>query len=87
MWEDFRLDPQSGIVCIEMGKDRPTSHLHVFAQSHIGERNCTHTTVHPSLDQRLIRQGWEASLSDVGLSKFVQVGRKSILAHPKVNNT
>ena len=38
MWEDFRLDPQSGIVCIEMVKDRPTSHLHEFAQSHIGER-------------------------------------------------
>ena len=47
----------------------------------------THTTVHPSLDQKLIRQGWEASLPDVGLSKFVRVGRRSIIAHPKANNT
>ena len=45
----------------------------------------THTTVHPSLGQRLIRQGWEASVPDVGLSKFMRVGRRSILAHPKVN--
>ena len=47
----------------------------------------THTTVHPSLGQRFIRQGWEASLLDVGLNKFVQVGCRSILAHPKANNT
>ena len=42
---------------------------------------------HPSLGQRLIRQGWEASFPSVGLSKFVWVGRKSILAYPKANNT
>ena len=46
-----------------------------------------HTTVHSSLGQRLIREGWEVSLSNVGLSKFVLVGRRSILAHPKANNT
>ena len=28
--------------------------------------------VHSSLDQRLIRHGWEASLPDVGLSKFLR---------------
>ena len=38
MWEDFRFDPQSGIIRFGMGKDRLTSHLHEFAQSHIGER-------------------------------------------------
>ena len=38
MWEDFRLDSQSGIVRFGMGNDRPTSHLHEFAQSHIEER-------------------------------------------------
>ena len=38
MWEDFRLDPQLGIVRFRMGKDRLMSHLHEFAQSHIGER-------------------------------------------------
>jgi len=37
-WEDFRLGPQSGIFRFGMGKDRPTSHSHEFAQSHIGER-------------------------------------------------
>ena len=39
------------------------------------ERLITHTTIHPSLGQRLIKQGWEASLLDVGLSKFVRVRR------------
>ena len=43
--------------------------------------------VHPFLGQRHIRQGWEAFLPDVGLSKFVRVGRRSILAHLRVNNT
>ena len=43
--------------------------------------------VHPSLDSMLIRQGWEASLSDVGLSKFMREGRRSILAYPRANNT
>ena len=38
VWEDFRLGPQSGIVCFGMGKDQLTSHPHKFAQSHIGER-------------------------------------------------
>ena len=38
LWEDFRLGPQSGIVRFEMGKDRPTSHPHEFAQSHIGKK-------------------------------------------------
>ena len=47
----------------------------------------THTMVHPSLGQRLIKQGWKASLPDVRLSKFMRVGRRSILTHPKVNNT
>ena len=38
LWEDFRLGPQSGIVRFGVGNDRPTSHPHKFAQSHIGER-------------------------------------------------
>ena len=42
--------------------------------------------VHHSLGQVLIRQGWEASLLDVGLNKFVRVASapRSIL---KANNT
>ena len=36
--EDFHLGPQSGIVHVGMGKDRPTSHPHEFAQPHIRER-------------------------------------------------
>ena len=28
-----------------------------------------------------------ASLLDVGLSKFIPVGHRSIIAHPKANNT
>ena len=43
--------------------------------------------VHPSLGQVLIRQGWEASLPDVELSKSVQVGTRVDPTHPKVNNT
>ena len=43
--------------------------------------------VHHSLGQVLIRQGWEASLLDVGLSKSVQVGARVNLAYPKVDNT
>ena len=77
LWEDFRLGPQSGIVRFGMDNDWPTSHPHEF----------THTTVYPSLGQRLIRQGWEVSLPNVGLSKFVWVEHKSILTHPKANNT
>ena len=37
----------------------------------------------PSLGQVLIRQGWEESLPDVGLSKFVQVGVRVDLPIPK----
>ena len=33
------------------------------------------------------KEGWEASLPDVGLSKFVRVERRLILAYPKMNNT
>ena len=44
----------------------------------------THTTVHPSLGQELIRSGWEASLFDVGLSKSLQVGARVDPAHSKV---
>ena len=33
------------------------------------------------------KEGWEASLPDVGLSKFVRVGRRLILAYSKTNNT
>ena len=43
--------------------------------------------VHSSVGQRLIRHEWEASLPDVGLSKFMRVGRRLILTHPKANNT
>ena len=43
----------------------------------------THTMVHPSLSQVLIRQGWEASFIDVGLSKSVRVGARVDPAHPK----
>ena len=47
----------------------------------------THTMVHPSLGQVLIRQGWKVSLIDVGLSKSMQAGVKVDLAYPKVDNT
>ena len=47
----------------------------------------THTMVHHSLGQVLIKQGWEASLPDVGLSKSVRVGARVDPAHPKVDNT
>ena len=87
MWEDFRLGPQLGIVRFGMGKDRPTSHPHKFARSHNGKRRLSPLPYKPSLGQRHIRQGWEASLPDVGSSKFMRVGRRSILAHPKTNNT
>ena len=33
----------------------------------------THTMVHPSLGQVLIRQRWEVSLPDVGLSKTLRI--------------
>jgi len=33
----------------------------------------THTMVHHFLGQVLKRQGWEASLPDVGINKFVRV--------------
>ena len=46
----------------------------------------THTMVHPSLGQVLIRQGGEASLPNVGLNKFVRVASASQLI-PKTNNT
>ena len=46
----------------------------------------THTMVHHSLSQVLIRQEWEASLPNVGLNKFVRVASipRPI---PKANNT
>ena len=62
-----------------MCKDWLTSHPHEFAQSHTRERRLS-----PCLWPK---EGWEASLPDVGLSKFVRVGRRLILAYPKMNNT
>ena len=46
----------------------------------------THIMVHPSLGQVLIRQGWEASLPDMELNKFMRVAsaHRPIL---KTNNT
>ena len=38
VWEDFRFGPQSSIIRFGIGKNRPTSLPHEFAQSHIGER-------------------------------------------------
>ena len=43
--------------------------------------------VHNFLDQMLMRQGWEVSLPNVGLSKFVRVGARVDPAHPKADNT
>ena len=48
--------------------------------------NPTHIMVHPSLGQVLIRQGWEASLPDMGLNKFVRVASPP-RPIPKANNT
>ena len=48
--------------------------------------NPTHIMVHPSLGQVLIRQGWEASLPDVELNKFVKVA-SAPRPIPKANNT
>ena len=45
----------------------------------------THTMVHNSLSQVLIRQEWEASLLNVGLNKFVGVA-SAPRPIPKVNN-
>ena len=42
---------------------------------------------YPCLISLWPKEGWEASLPDVGLSKFVWVGRRLILAYPKMNNT
>ena len=47
----------------------------------------THTMIHPSLSQVLIRQGWEASLPDVELNKSMQVGARVDPAYPKADNT
>ena len=46
----------------------------------------THIMIHHSLGQVLIRQGWEASLPDVGLNKFVRVA-SAPRPIPKANNT
>ena len=46
----------------------------------------THAMVHSSLGQVHIRQGWEVSLPDVGLNKFVRVALAP-RPIPKVNNT
>ena len=46
----------------------------------------THTMIHPSLGQVLIRQGWKASLLDVRLNKFVRVA-SAPWPIPKANNT
>ena len=58
-----------------------------FAQSHIEVQflrlaHIIHTIVHHFLGQMLIRQRWEASLHDVGLSKSVRVTPK-----PKADNS
>ena len=42
---------------------------------------------HPCLISLWPKEGWEASLPDVGLSKFVRVRHRLILAYPKMNNT
>ena len=47
----------------------------------------THIMIHHSLGQVFIRQGWEASLPDVRLSKFVRMGARVDPAYPKANNT
>ena len=62
-----------------------------FAQSHIGVQflrlaHIIHTIVHHFLSQVLVRQGWEASLSDVRLNKFVRVV-SAPRPIPKANNT
>ena len=49
-------------------------------------KRITHTMVHHSLGQVLIRQGWEASLLDVGLNKFVRVA-SAPRPISKANNT
>ena len=47
----------------------------------------THTMVHSSLGQVLIRQGWEASLPDVGLSKTLRIRPMPHATNSKENNT
>ena len=59
--------PQEGMSFIEMALSFSPQG---FAQSHIGER-CV-VVVHPSLGQRLMKQGWEVSLPDMGLSKTLR---------------
>ena len=51
LWEEFRLNPQLGIVCFGMGKDWPTSHLYEFAQSHIGEKRLSPLPYKPNYKQ------------------------------------
>ena len=47
----------------------------------------THTMVHSSLGQVLIRQGWKASLPDVGLSKTLRIRPTPCATNSKENNT
>ena len=45
-----------------------------------------HTMLHPSLGQVLIRQGWKASLPDVGLNKSIRM-TSAPQPIPKADNT
>ena len=47
----------------------------------------THTMVHHSLGQVLIKQGWEASLPDVGLSKTLRIRLAPRAANSEEDNT
>ena len=47
----------------------------------------THTMVHHSLGQVLIRQGWEAFLPTVGLSKILRIRLVPRATNSEENNT
>ena len=50
-------------------------------------RNASYTMVHPYLGQVLIRQGWEASLPDMELSKTLRIRPAPHAANSEEDNT
>ena len=69
------LEPQSGIVLFGISGTGRRPNPQGFAQSHA------------SLGQVLIRQEWEASLSDIGLSKILRIKPTPYAANSKKDNT
>ena len=69
------LEPQSSIILLGISGTGRRPNPQGFAQSY------------PSLGQVLIRQGYEASLPDVGLSKTLRIRPMPRAANSEENNT